>query len=348
MTVDIWIRARSGPSLGIGHRVRAEILAQALVNEGVKPGLILDSDTSGLQLVGVDLAVWRLPEGAVPPDEANTYPDDGVPVILDLSHPSMLDDLPELVRSLNGQGRRVGLIDGLGAEGYIPEAAECRAHVALTPYILEPDAPQRTARTWLRGAQYAVLNPIYRAEPALKPRDRDARLLVSISGTDPWSLTEACVGALVEGGLPDDWKASVVAGPGFDGPRCVSLEAMLGGDDRFDLVRAPSDLRSLLISARLGLLGPGLAKFEAAACSTYSLIASPSPDYADMNRPFEAAGLATVLPAGPPDATTLRQVIQSAGPVADRDTRKLVDGGGAERAAKRFVSELITESRDIQ
>ncbi len=341
MTPDIWIRARSGPALGIGHRKRADILADALSEMGVLVGLILDEEAPPTERIA-----HRLPDGLLPPEEATAYPADQRPVILDLSHPTMLDALPALVDRLRVQGRRIGLIDGLGREAYAPEDEAQSVDLALTPYVLEPDAVERSARVWLHGPQYAVLDPLYAAEPVRRSRDRERSLLVFISGTDPWSLTEHVVTALGEGGLPDEWSAKIVAGPGFDEARREALMAAVPDRSRFELIVSPPDLRDELARARLALLGPGLAKYEAAACGTYSLIVSPDRVYADMNRPFEAAGLATVLAAGPPSPEALKQALSAAELAPHRNPRGLIDGQGAARAAARFVSELITESSE--
>jgi spore coat polysaccharide biosynthesis predicted glycosyltransferase SpsG len=338
---SIWIRARSGPALGMGHRVRADILAEALTAQGCTAGLILDHDAPE-----ADSPVHRLPEGALPPEELAHYPPGRAPVILDLSHPAMAPDLPQLVQALKAQERSVGLIDGLGAEAYVTDLPEADPDLVLTPYVLEPGATPRSARVWVCGPDHAVLDPAYAQVPELAASARAKHILVSISGTDPWSLTEGVASALLDGGLPEGWTASVIAGPGFDGPRIAMLQRLIGGHSDVDLVIAPRGLRPSLVTARLAILGPGLAKYEAAACGTYSLILSPDQAFADMNRPFEAEGLATVLRAGVPSPTALRQAITVVDPGAIRDPRGVIDGQGASRAAARFVSELFTESRD--
>lgn len=343
MAVQVWIRARSGPALGIGHRVRALILAKALKDIGVHAGLIFDADAPD---ASDELTIFRLADRARPPTEATAYPNDTAPVILDLSHPSMLDQLPALVRQLKQGGRKVGLIDGLGREAYCPSDSDEAADVVLTPYVLEPEAPKRSASTWLHGAEFAVLDPVYSQAPAEQALERGNSLLVFISGTDPWHLTEATLSALIGGGLPQGWTANIVAGPGFDTSRRSKLASTMRGDPRFSLLNAPPTLREALVSAKLAILGPGLAKYEAAACGTFSLIASPELSYAQMNAPFAAEGLATVLSVGPPKPLVLCEAILAAGARSKTNPRALIDGAGARRAAERFVSELFTESGD--
>ncbi len=344
MQVDLWIRARSGPRLGIGHQVRAIILADAILDSGKTAGLILDDDAppppSGLP-------VHRLPPQSAPPEEAAAYPTDDAPVILDLSHPTMLSDLPELVRRLRRQGRRIGLIDGLGREAYTPDDRSAAAEIVLTPYVLEPGALARNADMWRHGAEYAVLEAVYAVAPELPAHERQRLVLVSISGTDPWDLTEAVTEALGAGGLPNGWRAQIVAGPGFTQQRRKALMALTEASAGLSLLVAPDNLRNALSKARLSLLGPGLTKYEAAACGTPSLIASPDAVYAEMNRPFAAMGLATLLPVGPPEPQGLRAAIEAADRAPHADPRAVIDGAGAGRAAARFISELFTESRDI-
>lgn len=343
MQVDLLIRARSGPALGIGHQVRAIILAEAVKEAGLTAGLMLDDDAPAPP---PGLPVHRLPRNSAPPEEAAAYPAGDAPVILDLSHPSMVADLPELVRRLRRQGRRLGLIDGLGREAYAPDDRSAAVEMVLTPYVLEPGAPARNADVWLSGPEYAVLEPVYAEPPKTAAPDRERRLLVSISGTDPWDLTEAVADALRQGGLPQGWRADIVAGPGFIRARRTALKALIGAAPGLSLVIAPSNLRDALLQARLALLGPGLAKYEAAACGVFSLIASPDPVYAQMNRSFAETGLARLLTPGAPEPNVLRAAIEAADRAPHADPRTLIDGAGARRAAARFISELFTESRN--
>jgi hypothetical protein len=341
---DLWIRARSGPKLGIGHQVRAIILADAISKAGRTVGLILDDDAPAPP---PGVRVYRLPPGSVPPEEAAAYPTDGAPVVLDLSHPSMLNDLPELVRRLRRQGRRIGLIDGLGREAYAPGDRSAAVEMVLTPYVIEPAAPARNADKWLHGPDYAVLEPVYAKAPAQPAQARERLLLVCVSGTDPWDLTEAVTKALRAGGLPEGWRADIVAGPGFTQSRRKALQALTDATSDLSLLIAPANLHSALSKARLALLGPGLMKYEAAACGTPGLIVLPDRIFAEMNRPYAATGLARLLPPGPPEPDVLHAAIEAQDAVPHADPRTLIDGAGAQRAAARFISELFTESRDI-
>jgi spore coat polysaccharide biosynthesis predicted glycosyltransferase SpsG len=341
--IEIWVRARSGLALGIGHQVRAIILANALTQAGRTAGLILDEDAPAPPL---PVPVHRLPAHSAPPQEAAAYPADPAPIVLDLSHPSMLSDLSELVRRLRRQGRNIALIDGLGREAYAPDDRSAAVDVAVTPYIVEPGAAARNADLWLHGPDYAVLEPIYADPPAIPAPEREARLFISISGTDPWRLTEAVIDALAAGGLPDGWRAEIVAGPGFGAARTQALTAKTKQNTRLSILTAPENLRAGFLRSRLALLGPGLAKYEAAACGVFSLICTPDPAYAQMNQPFAQAGLAQLLPPGPPDPLLLRDAILTADQGAQPDPRAVIDGAGAARLADRLVSQLFTESRD--
>ena len=341
--VEIWVRARSGPKLGLGHQVRAIILADALAKAGRLAGLILDDDAPAPP---VHLPVHRLPARDVPLAEASAYPTDAAPVVLDLSHPSMVSDLPELVRRLRRQGRRLALIDGLGREAYAPDDRSAAVDIAVTPYVIEPDAVARNADLWLHGPGYAVLEPVYAQPPDAPAREREAVLLVSISGTDPWGLTEAVTRALMEGGLPQGWRAQIVAGPGFEKTRTRALVRSAEDYAGLSVLHAPENLRDGLTHARLALLGPGLAKYEAAACGVFSLICTPDGVYAQMNTPFAQAGLCRLLPPGPPDASHLREAILAADRAVHPDPRATIDGRGAARLAERLISELFTESRE--
>jgi hypothetical protein len=77
----------------------------------------------------------------------------------------MLSDLPELVRRLRRQGRRIGLIDGLGREAYTPDDRSAAVDDVLTPYVLEPGALARNADMWRHGPNTRCWSRFMRSAP---------------------------------------------------------------------------------------------------------------------------------------------------------------------------------------
>ncbi len=154
----IWLRCRLGLQIGTGHAARCFSLAKAIAAQGVRPGFILDAEATDFtrRVVAAGFEHVVIEPGGKLVDEASAYPDG--PVVLDLSNPVMLPELPDLVAALKAQARNVAVIEGLDHEAYQGPA---HPDLVITPYLGGGCETARPAARWIGGGQYAVLGPEY-------------------------------------------------------------------------------------------------------------------------------------------------------------------------------------------
>jgi spore coat polysaccharide biosynthesis predicted glycosyltransferase SpsG len=324
----IWLRCRLGQDIGWGHAMRCLALAQAIDAEGVAAGFILDATAGDFadRVAAAGFPVQRIDPGDPLAEEAADYPD--CPVVLDLSNGLCQPGLPALVAALKAQGRKIALIEGLAPHDY---AGDVAPDLLVTPYLGAPPGAGNAPR--LTGAEYAVLGPEYAAEPT-PLADRD-KILVALSGSDPWQLTEKVLAALSSFGP----RLSVVIGGGMPADRASALrraiEEMAGTAHD-----APASLQPLFGSARAAVIGPGLVKYEAVATRTPAVIVSPGKTFDPPQEAFVAAGLASLVRADQPGCAddlsaaltrALNHIPASPPPI---------DGQGARRLAKALHAQL--------
>ncbi|MBI1237195.1 MAG: hypothetical protein GC188_10980 [Alphaproteobacteria bacterium] len=323
----IWLRCKAGLDIGTGHAVRCLALARAITAEGGKAGIVLDTDNTAFLAQADDAGIPAL---TVSPrkhlaDEVTEFPPG--PVLVDLSNSILMDQLSSLIAALQAQGRKTALIEGLDREAY---AGPARPDLVITPYIGAEAAMPRPARRWIGGGRYAVLGPEYETAPT--PLDRRAGVLVMLSGSDPWHLTERVVGA-----LPDQGPGlRIVIGNSIPHDRALKLAAAAEAIGTSPLM-APKSLFDHFNAARACILGPGLAKYEAAATGTPCVIVCPDERHAAMQSAFIHAGLGHLVSAARPDFSgNLKSVLEAA--LQDHPAHPgPVDGQGARRVARELL-----------
>ncbi|MEE2567031.1 hypothetical protein [Hyphobacterium marinum] len=318
----IWLRFQFGPQIGMGHAVRCLTLARALGEAGGEVGLLLDDDAPDLP------GAKDFPVYPVAPD--GSWPDTGG-ILFDVSHARTGDTLSRSIKALTRKGRKCAVIDGLGTNAYTDSP---KANLVLSPYLVPPGTPARSGKSCLEGPQYAILGAEYADEPP-ELSGRKSRLLITIGGSDPWALTETALDAAHGALTLPRFDITVIAGPRLDtkrrshlAARCRKLEV--------ELLDAPSSLRDVLCASAVAILGPGLTKYEAAACNTPAVILAPDEETRTVNRPFAEAGLAYLLDAGQRNfAGELGAALgtQAARKRSSWSGRKIVDGQGAARSA---------------
>ncbi|WP_421787347.1 hypothetical protein [Hyphobacterium sp.] len=325
----IWLRCRLGPDIGWGHAMRCWSLAQAMTAEGIEAGFILDDDAGDFRrrVSEGGFAHRTIPRNLSPQAEASAYPPG--PVVLDLSNAQCRTGLPALVAALKASGRKIAVIEGLGPDAF---GGPVPPDLLVTPY-LGATADQSYQIPHLVGAAYAVLAPEYGAPPTpLETRDR---LLVMMSGSDPWQLTEIALAALG----PFGPRLLVAIGGGIAEARAAAIETgvvQLGGE----AVSAPSSLHPLFMRSRVALIGPGLVKYEAVATQTPAVILSPGEEFDAAQSAFVEAGLAERLTVGQPDLTlALQRAVQNALEQIP-EAPPPIDGRGAHRLALALRTHL--------
>lgn len=319
----IWLCFDIGPRIGMGHGVRCRSLGRALRAQGMACGFAVNDPGNGFvsSLAGEGFTIVsrdNIPAGHV---------------LLDLSYSGFVAELSGLVEALKDEGRKVALIDGLADEAY---SAGVRADLVITPYFLPEMEPVRAADTHLAGPEYAVLDPAYGEAPPA-PDGQGDEVLISIGGSDPWGLTERVLDHWPTGLVPH-----LVVGGLFTPERVGVLQAQIeqrGGQ----LYRQPDGLRPLILATELAILGPGLTKYEAAACNRPSVLMSPDGANDVFNAPFAAAGLGAMVSGETGNFTAdfdaAIKIVQSLIPL---DGRAQIDGAGAERIGAAFNPLMIS------
>lgn len=326
----IWLRCRLGPDIGTGHAVRCLALAAAMARAGTQAGLVLDRDAAAFaeRVASAGIRYVEIEPGSPLTAEAGRYPEGAV--ALDLSNAILRDELPGLVAALKAQDRKIAVIEGLGDDRF---RGDVSPDLVVAPYLgaSQIDAPTSGAR--LAGGEYAVLGSAYAAQPSpLESRDK---ILLMMSGSDPWQLTETALAAAA----PFGPRLIVVIGGSMPADRANAIAAQaarLGAH----VEAAPPSLHPLFMQSRAALIGPGLVKYEAVATRTPAVILSPGRDHDAAQAAFVEAGLASLLRVDRPDlpgalATALNAALEQV-----PDWPAVIDGRGADRLAHALRQHL--------
>ena len=323
----IWLRCRLGLQIGTGHAARCFSLAKAIAAQGGNPGFILDTDATGFtrRVIAAGFEHVAIQPGPPLASEANDYPEG--PVVLDLPNPVMLPELSGLVAALKTQARHVAVIEGLDHEAYKGPA---KPDLVITPYLGGESERARPAKRWIGGGKFAVLGPEYSVAPT-PLADRD-KILVMLSGSDPWHLTEKVLTSLVEFGA----RLLLVLGGSIPHDRALKLAAA-GEAIGAEIIEAPDSLHSAFMRARAAVIGPGLVKYEAVATQTPFVIVCPDGQYIGAQSAFVSAGLADCLDSGAPDFTTSLAKALYAALARTPAFPAIIDGQGAQRLATELI-----------
>jgi spore coat polysaccharide biosynthesis predicted glycosyltransferase SpsG len=218
--VLVEILAAGGPRLGFGHVGRCLALWEEL---GGRAAFNAQDDTvvDFLRARGAPIA----PVASAPI------------VLLDSAQPTTERE----VRSLQAPGRRVVLLDDLGA-------GRMAADMVIDPPTAAAWPPARGTR--LAGFEHVLLRrEVREAAAAASPRQG---VLLSMGGSDPAGLTPALGAALVASGI----ATTVALGPGYRGPTpaatVVESDAFVGALARAELLVTGYG-HSLLEAAHLGV-----------------------------------------------------------------------------------------------
>lgn len=326
----IWLRCRLGLEIGTGHAARCFTLAKALQAQSVECGLILDDEATAFirRVADAGLRHMEIQPGLPLVKEAPRYPDGNI--VLDLSNPSIQSGLSDLVAALKAGGRKVALIEGLDHEAYAGPAAP---DLVITPYLGAESSSDRPGDHWIGGGAYSVLGEEYAAAPF----DLESRssILMMMSGSDPWHLTETVLAA----SQPFGEKLIVAIGGSIppDRSAAISRTAKAMGAR---IEHAPSTLHPLFMQSRAALIGPGLVKYEAVATRTPAVIVSPGDQFVATQSAFAEAGLAEVLSSTQPDFAAALAAAMARALEHIPDWPAIIDGQGAGRVAQAISKHL--------
>jgi UDP-2,4-diacetamido-2,4,6-trideoxy-beta-L-altropyranose hydrolase len=197
--------------------------------------------------------------------------------------------------------------------------------------------PSRTRL--MLGPRYMLLREDFAREPQRTVRERVERVLVTVGGSDPSSLTPRFVEWVRHALGPVE--IDVVVGPLFPLAVAANVETMAQGDSSITVHRDPWDVSSLMFAADLTVCGGGQTTYELAATGTPALAIRLAENQTGNLTGLSAEGaIAWVGDLGDRDlrakvVTALVALSSSPGrrEAMSRSGRRLVDGRGAQRVA---------------
>lgn len=335
-----WVfRADAGTGIGLGHLRRVSVLAQTFEGRRV---LILRSDSEALaqeSRAAFDEVVW-LPFTASLSDEIASYPSgQSEGVILDLSHyetikrPDYVNDLLDHWRSLG----KIALIDGYTHDS-LRRVVQLRCDFVLTPYIGLPDETGDFIH--LNGSEYFILDPRYRYQ-GYQCRTQIEGVLISMGGADPAKLTVQFLQKLNKDGYGLKW--TVVVGPSFHTDNIAQLKSFEATHPWVKLNFCPKDLSHLYQSHDYAFVGDGLTKYELASLGVPMALMSSTEAGEEANGAFASRtgcenfgrieSLTTQLIANFFNSARIKLEQRQN---QSQQGRRLVDGDGAQRIARRL------------
>src|SRR5262245_23677594 len=273
----VLLRAKSGPTVGLGHLMRTRAVAEEVLTQGGSARVIVD-DVPGAELLrsqGFDAAsVLERPDWTG---------ERAVAAWLD----GFVDWTVEL-RSLARRGTRTFLV-----ENRTPAREYC--HRLVYPALHhEPDAWDRVhAEQVLAGPEWIPLSRSVRETPRAATRDVD--LLVTFGGSDPLRSTERVLASLPEHRA----EVAVSVGPHMTARRAKIERAAAARDAR--VLTTGEALAPWMARARLAVTALGTTLYELAYLGTPALILGNYPedraplDHHARHGPHHPLGLAAEI-----------------------------------------------------
>jgi len=336
------LRTDADHAVGMGHLSRCLSLASGLEARGHAVRFaVRRADASALARLE-PYEVIRIPQGAGWKEELGLLAAvrDRDCLVMDLSHTdsfARIEGFSEHTRQLADFFKGVVLIDGL-RDNALAECVDVHAGMVVAPYVGADANRIRAGRArCLCGPRYMIFDPGYARVPERRDvPERARRILVTAGGSDPQGLSLAALDACRE--AAGDLLVRLVVGGGFDAGLRQALEDRARNFEGCALVRSPSSLVDDMLWADLAVSASGLTKYELALCGTPAILLSTCREFAEVNRPFAAAG--TSLDLGVfSDLAPGRLAAALLELIADRDGRmamaragqRLVDPNGTNR-----------------
>jgi UDP-2,4-diacetamido-2,4,6-trideoxy-beta-L-altropyranose hydrolase len=304
----IVFRPDAGPSVGLGHLRRCVSLALALRNDGAD--CVFDIVEGREIAAAAGFEVGRV--------------DDPTAIVID-SYRATESDFSGKVIAIDDLADRVLAVD-----------------LVINPAIGAERLDYRAAKSTALGIEYALLRPEFADKPNRVYAPVARHVLITLGGADLYGLTPR----FVESVAASFEELSVVIGPFFG--RQLATEEVARKYPSVTLYHNPSEMRALLLRADLALSGGGQSVFELAATATPAVVIEVAPNQRRHVQGFADAG-AIDLVGSAEDADIVDKATAALRSLAnDRERRrrlgmtgrKLVDGLGAVRAARRVLEQI--------
>ncbi|AOQ23413.1 UDP-N-acetylglucosamine transferase [Moorella thermoacetica] len=337
MAMKIILRPDAGPEAGLGHLGRSLALGRALKQKGAQVTVVSHNDASTREFIAksgfnfIPLRESLAPCGQVTGIEGDLVADADI-VIIDSY--KVTDESLEQIAARN---KFLVIIDDLGKQ--YPGA-----QIVITSRTTPP-FPYRQGvwPLYLCSPRYALLREEF-ADPPLRHTEICRNVLLTMGGSDPFSLTTLLSEALLEG-LSSEIKVNVVLGPFFASDDTIAaLAAQSGG--RLVVHRSPFSMRQLMAKADLAVSAGGQTLLELAAMGIPAVVVQVAENQAENIRYFVNAG-STVFAGRAREqdiqVKVAKLITELASDIGLREKMSLcgqrtVDGKGASRAAEKIFA----------
>jgi spore coat polysaccharide biosynthesis predicted glycosyltransferase SpsG len=334
----ILIRCDASGEIGFGHLVRCLALADELSRkEKVRIGFVVREGTMGSEVV----RQRDYPISYLPPKND----DYGVFLIETMRqfHATTLvvdvrDDLSrDHLDQLRSEGFLVVLLDDLSDRRFAADLA------------FYPPVPQVRKADWAAfhgehfiGWEWTILRPQFAAP--LLPSGVGNSLLITMGGSDPDGMTLKAIQAVELSNA--DVSTVVVLGAGFR-HRSELMRLLSRTTRKFRIQENVSDMRGLMIQAKIAICAYGMTAFELAACGVPTLYLCLTEDHAESASALELVGVGCSLGLSR-DVTNRKLADALTDLLADSARRSrmsvaaraLIDGRGAQRTAEILLDRI--------
>jgi UDP-2,4-diacetamido-2,4,6-trideoxy-beta-L-altropyranose hydrolase len=195
----------------------------------------------------------------------------------------------------------------------------------------------------LLGSDYILLREEFSYAPDRSIREHVVRVMITMGGTDPFTLTSRLI-AWTRVAM-NKVDVGVVVGPFFTEDAVHRIEQLVEGDSFVTLYRDPHNLRDLMLSCDVAIVGGGQTTYELAATGTPAVAIRLADNQTGNLHSLSAKG-ALEWVGDVHDVDLEGRVIAALQDLAEnpdkrmkmsRAGRALVDGGGAGRVAQAVL-----------
>ena len=335
-------------TIGYGHLNRCVSLSvEKQLSDHIKEWIILgDSSTQKLKELPSDqVRNYPIAEFAsFSTDKMKSCIAGADVIVTDIVHGTLMkqkEDTRNLFQAVRASAKIWVAIDSVGAQSIGAQKLADNTDILVIPYLTDEPEPRPLKGKLLRGPEYALLAPSYRAGIDRQHRSNANRIMVSCGGSDPTECSLVVLEALSKIKAPIEIR--LVLGPLFsDYLKAKIAQALASSSHKYSTVVSPPHLRNEMLWCDMAITTTGLVKYELAATQTPAVVFSIDPLHDSLNEPFAAGGSVVDLGVSPDVERIAKETERLLGSLPQRKAlavagAKIVDGKGAERVAAKIL-----------
>jgi UDP-2,4-diacetamido-2,4,6-trideoxy-beta-L-altropyranose hydrolase len=335
-------------TIGYGHLNRCVSLSvEKQLSDHIKEWIILgDSSTQKLRELASDQIQNYLTDdfASFSTDKMKSCMAGADVIVTDIVHGTFMkqkEATRNLFQAVRASAKIWVAIDSVGAQSMEAQKLAGDTDILVIPYLTDEPEPRSLKGKLLRGPEYALLAPSYRAGIDRQHRSNANRIMVSCGGSDPTECSPVVLEALNK--IKSPLEIRLVVGPLFsDSLKARIAQVLASSIHKYSTVVSPPHLRNEMLWCDMAITTTGLVKYELAATQTPAVVFSIDPLHDSLNQPFAAGGSVVDLGVNPNAGKIANEVEKLLGSLPQREAlalagSKIVDGKGAERVAAKIV-----------